>query len=503
MSILRLFHRQTPNAKQKGHQMVFTPEGVIIGRLGEAANLPIKSFAMGSAVIRFLPLFGLALLKVPTSSALSIDKEVITADVCIIGGGSTGTYAGVKLKDEGKKVAIVERNDYLGGHIGTLYVDGEPVDYGVQGFFNTETTTKYLNRLNVQYEPLLPATLDNRYVDFRTGKTAPYDGNVVNITATLLLYSAVVSKFEGIADGSFNLPDQVPDELLMPFGQFVQRYHLEGALPLVWTFAHGSGNMLTAPTLYVLQLFGQPHVNALLRGYVRAKRGTAEVYKKAAEVLGSDVIYNSQILKVTRSDSGVTVVVRTKDDKFKQIRAKKLLVTMVPTLRNLDPFDLDQKEESVFRQWMWKNYYVGIVKNSGLPEKASIVDVDPTKAASLPHMPFVWHLDYMGVPGYHAVKIVGDSEFTESEAKDLVFGGIRRMGAAGTFPISNPELATWRRHIPLTLAVSNEAVKGGFYRDLYALQGHKNTFYTGLSFCSDYSTLLWDFTNKVLEQMDV
>ncbi|WEW58961.1 hypothetical protein PRK78_004429 [Emydomyces testavorans] len=462
---------------------------------------------MGYALFSLLPLFSVAFLTgsivngAPSDEGLK--KDVTTTDVCIIGGGSTGTYAAIKLKDEGKKVVVVERNDHLGGHMGTLYVDDKPIDYGVQGFFNTHTTIKYLHRLNVPYEPLFPATLDNQYVDFRTGKKVPFDGNAINTTAALLLYSAVISKFPWIADGSYSLPNPVPDELLMPFGQFVERYKLQGALPVTWTFAHGVGNMLASPTLYVLQLFGLPHINALLRGYVRAKRGTADVYKKAAEVLGSDVIYDSQILRVTRSDEGVTVVVWAQDGKYKQIKAKKLLITMVPIPRNLQGFDLDQKERAVFQQWQWKDYYVGVVKNSGLPQKSNIVNLDPTQPAALPQMPFVWHLDYMGVPGYHTIKVVGDSKFTESEAKRLVLGGIRRMGDVGTFPIANPELAVWGSHAPLTLGVSTEAIEGGFYRDLYALQGHKNTFYTGLSFCSDYSTLLWDFTDKVLQGMEV
>lgn len=461
---------------------------------------------MGRVHYSLLPLLGAALFGNSIASYLSSDclrTEIITVDVCIIGGGSTGTYAGIKLKDEGKTVAIVEANDHLGGHIGTLYVDNKPIDYGVQGFFNTDTTRKYLKRLGVDHEPLLPATLDVRQVDFNTGKLVPQGINPINMTASLLLYSAVISKFRYIADGSFNLPDPVPKELLMPFGKFIQRYGLEGALPIIWTFAHGSGNILETPTLFVLQLFGTPHVNALLGGYVRAKRGTAEVYKQAAEVLGGDVIYNSKVSELSRSEDGVSVVVRTKAGKQIQVKAKKLLVTIVPTLKNLEGFDLDQREKSLFRQWEWKNYYVGIVKNSGLPAKASVANLDPTKQSELPHTPFVWHLDYMGVPDYHAIKIVGDSDLTESKAQELVLEGIKRMGTAGTFPIKKPELAVWGSHVPLTLAVSKEAVENGFYRDLYALQGHKDTFYTGLSFCSDYSTLLWEFTTKVLKKLNL
>lgn len=43
-------------------------------------------------------------------------KDIITRDVCIIGGGSTGTYSAIRLRDMGKSVVVVEKKDVLGGH---------------------------------------------------------------------------------------------------------------------------------------------------------------------------------------------------------------------------------------------------------------------------------------------------------------------------------------------------------------------------------------------------
>jgi heterodisulfide reductase subunit A-like polyferredoxin len=45
--------------------------------------------------------------------------ETIIRDVCILGGGSTGTYAAVRLsQDLGKSVVVVEKTGRLGGHTG-------------------------------------------------------------------------------------------------------------------------------------------------------------------------------------------------------------------------------------------------------------------------------------------------------------------------------------------------------------------------------------------------
>jgi succinate dehydrogenase/fumarate reductase flavoprotein subunit len=34
-------------------------------------------------------------------------------DVVVVGGGASGTYAAVRLKDEGMKVLLIERDDHL------------------------------------------------------------------------------------------------------------------------------------------------------------------------------------------------------------------------------------------------------------------------------------------------------------------------------------------------------------------------------------------------------
>ena len=66
--------------------------------------------------------------------------DVIARDVAIIGGGATGTYGAINLREVGRSVVVVERNAELGGHTET-YIDpttGTPADYGVQAFWNSK-----------------------------------------------------------------------------------------------------------------------------------------------------------------------------------------------------------------------------------------------------------------------------------------------------------------------------------------------------------------------------
>lgn len=39
--------------------------------------------------------------------------DIIVKDVVILGGGASGSYAAVRLKDQGKSVIVVEQKDHL------------------------------------------------------------------------------------------------------------------------------------------------------------------------------------------------------------------------------------------------------------------------------------------------------------------------------------------------------------------------------------------------------
>ncbi|KAI7872278.1 hypothetical protein K492DRAFT_139134, partial [Lichtheimia hyalospora FSU 10163] len=282
----------------------------------------------------------------------------------------------------------------------------------------------------------------------------------------------------------------------------VEKYKIEGALELIFMFSQSVGNILKAPTLYIIQDFGIQHINALLSGFIKPTNGTSEIYHKASKILNSDILYESNIVNVNRTKYGIDIIVQMHNDKFKLIKTKQLLITIPPLLDNLKNFDLDENEINLFRKWKYTFYYVAILNNTGIPDKRNVINIDPNnKIGNIPSIPFQWHLDYMGVSGYLATKVVGDMNFTERDAKNLIISDFNRMNMTGTYHIKNPNFIAVKDHTPSTMNVPVDEIKNGFYRKLYKLQGHKNTFYTGLSFCSDYSSLLWAYTDKVIEKM--
>jgi phytoene dehydrogenase-like protein len=104
-------------------------------------------------------------------------KPAIDRDVCIIGGGATGTFSAVHLIDAGKNLALVERKSRLGGHTET-YRDpatGFVEDYGVVVYHDIPEVTDFFARFNVPLGPRVTGETDTRNFDFKTGERVPDD----------------------------------------------------------------------------------------------------------------------------------------------------------------------------------------------------------------------------------------------------------------------------------------------------------------------------------------
>ncbi|KAK7919902.1 hypothetical protein PG985_007924 [Apiospora marii] len=427
------------------------------------------------------------------------EADILQRDVLVVGGGATGTFAAVKLKDAGKSVAVVERDAQLGGHVDTFYdpASGYPVDYGVQGYFDNNQTQYFFGKFGVPLTNAASSPFPQKIADFSSGfivpnATAP---DLAAMAPLLAKYAAVLAQhFPYLAQGAYDLPAPVPEDLLIPFGAFAAKYDLLDTVPVVWTFAQGVGNLLEATTLYVLQNFGLSHVLALQSGFLVAQQGNQVVYDKAAAFLGvGAVLYNSTVLKLARGDDGVTAVIKTADGP-KLVQAKKLLVTVPPTLGNLGQFDLDAAEKSLFGQWANVPYYIGVLTKTGLTDRTSFLNANLSSPDTLPRTPLVWRIETVGVPGYQITKVIGEA--SSQAAQRLVTDAVARLDRSLQTDSTQTEFVRWAEHDNLQLHVSPAALAGGFYQQLYACQGKRSTWYTGNAWATDYSSLLWAFTEQ-------
>ncbi|KAK9452711.1 hypothetical protein V1511DRAFT_134897 [Dipodascopsis uninucleata] len=425
--------------------------------------------------------------------------NIITRDVIVLGGGSSGTYSAIQLKDSGKSVVVVEQKDTLGGHTET-YVDpstNATVDYGVIYFHTTDIVKTYFERLNVSYT-IEPATndIETIYYDFSKGVNAT-SYNATNVEGALMKYVELLAKYSYIEDG-FDLEYPVPEDLLIPFGLFIKKYDIEDLITIVFSFGQGLGNILDQPTLYVFKNFGTEIVEALQTGFISiTSHDTHEIYEKAETVLGTEnLLLSSRLLYVDRTKDFVEVAVKTPNG-IKIIHAKKILVTIPPKVENLVSFDLDETEYSIFSQFINTAYYTSLIRTSGLPNDVAFANAGVDTLYNLPPLPGVYSFTPTGISGLLGVKYGSPAIIPDEVVKADIVADVKKWN-----PEAEVEFAVFSSHSPFELTVPSALIERYFYRDLYGLQGHSNTFYTGAAFHTQDSSMLWKFTlEKVLPKI--
>jgi hypothetical protein len=440
-------------------------------------------------------------------------QDIITRDVAVIGGGSAGTYSAISLKDKGKSVILIEKKDRLGGHTET-YIDpttGTPIDMGVMIFHNLTVVTDYFKRFDIPLTEAAGFFQSTGNYDFRTGKavTLSFNPSAAEVSAAFAAYLAQYSKYPGLDDGMF-LPNPVPEDFYIPFGEFVEKYGLQAAVPIMFDYNPGVGNILANPTLEQFRYWGVNMVGDLSNGFLgTANHNTSELYTKAgAELsLSSSVLLSSNVTAADRGDgeAGIKLVVCTPQGN-KLILAKKLVIAIPPKLDFMAPLDLSEQEETVFGKYIDAGYYVGIVNNTGFPNTTSISNAAQDSAYNFPVLPGAYSFAPAPISGLQMVTFATPQSPQSSPLPDAtvqadILATIKRLQEQNPDQFSSqeePAFVDYRSHAPYTLQVSAEDIKDGFYAQLYALQGLRNTYWTGAAFRAEDSSLLWKFSEEIV-----
>jgi hypothetical protein len=429
------------------------------------------------------------------------DSGIITSDVCIIGGGSGGTYSAIRLRQHGKRVTVVEKEAILGGHVNTYTdpVTGLTLDYGVIIFDNISVVTNYFNYFDVPLGPIGDLFVSTQlFADFTTGEAVSASifpsGNTTG--AALLAYNDQLSKYPFLING-YNLPFPVPADLLITWGDFLKKYQLEGLAYTAFTFIQGVGNILAQPTLYIMKYFAQSTVqNILTNGFLTTVRhNNHELYDKALVELGSNALVSSNVTRIVRNYDGVEVTVSTPSG-TKLIKASKLLIAIQPKLESLSFLDLDVEEQSLFGQFNNSYYWDALIRNPGFPANISISNVDPSAPFALPTMPGIYGIDSTTIPDIYTAYYSSPYALSEEYVKaDILATTARIVKAAGYPPVNGtPEFVGFNDHRPFELTVSTDAIRDGFYDRLNDLQGKQRTWWTGATWQAHDSSLIWNWT---------
>jgi hypothetical protein len=266
------------------------------------------------------------------------------------------------------------------------------------------------------------------------------------------------------------------------------------------------------PTIYVFKNFGSEIILDLQLGFLTTGDNSAIYRASAAELTASSsLLLNSTITHLSRdkrdkSTHPIRAIISTPTG-LKLILAKQILISTPPKAELLGKWiDLSAHEYSLFSQFNNSAYYTGLIRNAGLPANLSLVNARPDTEYFLPELPGLYRLSQTIVPGLIDVKFGSPSTLSIDEVKSSVAASVSALAATGgAVPGANAdgtiEWAAFNPHVPFELTVSVEAIRNGFYRELYALQGLRDTWYTGASWHTHDSSMLWEFTEGIVGRM--
>ncbi|KAK8096246.1 hypothetical protein PG999_014268 [Apiospora kogelbergensis] len=437
-----------------------------------------------------------------TDPAAYDSRDIIHRDVVIVGGGSSGVYSAMRLKDHGKTVMVVEKKDVLGGHAEAWFDPdtGTPVDIGVVVFAHTDTVRDYFARFNLSLTPLT-GTSKPQYVDFTTGKMVNYtEPDAAAFGAALDSYVNQLNNYPALQD-SFNMTYPVHPDLLLSFGDFVAKYQLQDLVPKVFLYNQGAVPLLNISMVYTFKYLNLDEVDSFKQGSLSLDHNSVtELYRRAAASLGPDVLVNSTVKSMYRSNLDEVRVAVSTPAGPKLVVAKKILSTIPPLPDNLDGYDLSANETSLFGQFFANGYYTAVMNNTGL-ENAQLTNHGPGRPYGVPELPGIYTMNSRPLPGNRSVTQVyygSPSVLPDEEVKAEIVKSLRRFQAENGLPETEPTWLKFSSHSPFNLMVPNDNIAAGFYDQLFSLQGQRNTFYNGAAWHSQGSSVLWEFTDRYI-----
>lgn len=438
-------------------------------------------------------------------------QHVIHKDVAIIGGGSAGTYAAISLKDKKISSIVIEAKGRTGGHAVT-YTDpatGIPIDYGVLVLHNEDLVKNYFKRFNIPLTPINPAVTKTGMFDFKTGKPVipAKIYSTEEIADAMKKYAGFIAQWPQLNEGLF-LPDPVPDVLAQPLGEVAKKYGFEAAIPTFYNYNPGLGDELTLPVVELMRVFNLDLLQTFATSfYTPANHNISSLYAASqAELLAANsLLLNSWAVQTKRTDSGVNVVVKTPTGE-KLVVAKKLLITVAPKVDYLKQFDLSAPEADVFAKFLNGAYYTSVVKNSGLPVNLTVFNGQQNTPFNFGPLPGIINSNY--IPGsdlrtvyYAGARTKSSHPYNPDTIKSEIIAGLKAMQSSSATKVE-PEIVAFSDHAPFYLQACASDIKKGFYKQLYALQGLRSTFYSGATWKGHDSSQIWKYTeNTVIPQI--
>lgn len=474
-------------------------------------------------------------------SVLAVGAHGQSYDVCVVGGGASGSASAVFLKQLGYSVKVIEKNNTLGGHCNTVPFTafGEQlwVDIGVQGYTNSSFANK--NGLgtwafdSAQFvSQFVPASLihpfgvspasssASYYANFKTGQLLTETINATEFEIALNTLLGIVSQYPWL--NTAERPDPVPAFMLEPFADFIAQHNLGVLVDNVMyslVFASGYGSLSQMSTLQgliglsainLMFVLNAPYCGFSILG------GCHVLYEGIAAYLGDAVTYGATITELDRDTSffshehpnagaatisGYTLTSSGHKSHF-SYQCGKTIIAIYPLLQNLLPwFDATPQEFFLFSNLVAQGYLTmatTFTEGSVAGQAFGISNFDPTQQYQLPQLPALSGFQRVLPVGPAAAFVNSQSSFTP--ACEMLDAAWEQFAGVPSSVISNIKISAWSLHqYAPHWTTRSQAQSPSPDTQLKNLQGQHGTYWVGSGVASEGSTVVWNHAYKLIQ----
>lgn len=417
--------------------------------------------------------------------------------IAIIGAGAAGLSAAYFLKKKGySKITIFEKNNRVGGKCESLSYHGKTYELGA-----CTLTLRYrelislFKQFDLHFYTHHPS---DKFLDLEKGNIVSIKDiasrfSKIQISKAIWIYLWQLIKYRNIQKSSLS---QIPKELSHPFAKWAKEKGME---PLIFLFympvtLFGFGNLEEIPTIYILKYIDFRHILSMislafkhLPGIKHIVEGYARLWEKIS--LDFDVRLNTHIKRITRED--IIRIYTKEESKGFEFDA---LIFACPLKEIPQILSISEKEHRLFSKVKTNvNRVISFIAEMPLLEN----DSSPEYSFYSPpvpkdKLPFFIFKQFKEDNFYILISFVPPS-MSEEETVTLLEKELRRCGGRIEKIV---DIRTWD-YFP---HVSSEAIAEGFYDEMEALQGQKNTYYTGSSLCFEGVIYVFEYSKALVQE---
>jgi hypothetical protein len=414
-----------------------------------------------------------------------------------------------------------------GGHVNT-YIDpisGNFVNYGVQAYLRYGNAAAFFARFNVPITPFTQSAQQSVYVSTSDGSnlTSFTPPSLADQIGAIETWFNLTQQYANITlPGLWNFPagPDIPSDLLLPFGDFARIHGIQAVTPLFTSISNvGIGSIEEVLTLYVLFAMGIPVTQEFLNSslFMPANLSNSVLYDRAYDLIQDDVLLQSRATIGERSTTGVQLVVESTNGTSKKlVKAKRMLFTPPPSVKNLAPFGLEANETAALSTFTGTWSFAGVARIPAIPSGYSVYSYAPDSTPDnyLGIRDWPWTMSLTSAPNIPAdehlfrVLFATNYSISHADAKKTIASAVQNITTSGTFPPNSMtggnytiEFVAFADHNSILWRQSTSELRAGIVQDIYALQGRNSTWYTGGLWSADYTGDVWAFTDTVLPML--